>query len=216
MTDTIKARLETCYSGVVHDIMRAMGVRNFTLSHDITPLMAERTLCGPAFTIEGRPDDTADGHQTLLEWTGLLSRAKSGHIWVCQPHTHDLAQMGELTAETLQKKGVLGCVLDGHARDTNFLINIGFQTWRRGHTPNDIVGRWLPTATEIPIQIGDVRIEPGDYLLGDRDGMVRVPRAIAQEVTDKSIEAMQTENKVRTAIMQGTDPQQAYLKYGKF
>lgn len=216
MTDTIKARLETCYSGVVHDIMRAMGVRNFTLPHDITPLMAERTLCGPAFTIEGRPDDTADGHQTLLEWTGLLSRAKSGHIWVCQPHTHDLAQMGELTAETLQKKGVLGCVLDGHARDTNFLINIGFQTWRRGHTPNDIVGRWLPTATEIPIQIGDVRIEPGDYLLGDRDGMVRVPHAIAQEVTDKSIEAMQTENKVRTAIMQGTDPQQAYLKYGKF
>ena len=216
MTDPIKARLETCYTGVVHDIMRARGMRNFTLPYDITPLLAERTLCGPAFTIEGRPDDTADGHQTLLEWTGLLSKAKSGHIWVCQPHTHDLAQMGELTAETLQKKGVLGCVLDGHARDTNFLINIGFQTWRRGHTPNDIVGRWLPTATEIPIQIGDVRIEPGDYLLGDRDGMVRVPRAIAEEVTDKSIEAMQTENKVRTAIMQGTDPQQAYLKYGKF
>ena len=216
MTDPIKARLETCYTGVVHDIMRARGMRNFTLPHDITPLMAERTLCGPAFTIEGRPDDTADGHQTLLAWTGLLSKAKPGHIWVCQPHTHDLAQMGELTAETLQKKGVLGCVLDGHARDTNFLINIGFQTWRRGHTPNDIVGRWLPTATEIPIQIGDVRIEPGDYLLGDRDGMLRVPRAIVQEVTDQSIAAMQTENKVRTAIMQGIDPQQAYLKYGKF
>ena len=216
MTDPIKARLETCYSGVVHDIMRAGGMRNFTLPHDITPLMAERTLCGPAFTIEGRPDDTADGHQTLLEWTGLLSKAKPGHIWVCQPHTHDLAQMGELTAETLQKKGVLGCVLDGHARDTNFLINIGFQTWRRGHTPNDIVGRWLPTATGIPIQIGDVRIEAGDYLLGDRDGMVRVPRAVVEDVTAKSLEAMQTENKVRTAIMQGTDPQEAYLKYGKF
>lgn len=216
MTDPIKARLETCYSGVVHDIMRAGGMRNFTLPHDITPLMAERTLCGPAFTIEGRPDDTADGHQTLLEWTGLLSKAKPGHIWVCQPHTHDLAQMGELSAETLQKKGVLGCVLDGHARDTNFLINIGFQTWRRGHTPNDIVGRWLPTATDTPIQIGDVRIEAGDYLLGDRDGMVRVPRAVVEDVTAKSLEAMQTENKVRTAIMQGTDPQEAYLKYGKF
>ena len=216
MTDPIKARLETCYSGVVHDLMRAGGMRNFTLPHDITPLMAERTLCGPAFTIEGRPDDTADGHQTLLEWTGLLSKAKPGHIWVCQPHTHDLAQMGELSAETLQKKGVLGCVLDGHARDTNFLINIGFQTWRRGHTPNDIVGRWLPTATDIAIRIGDVRIEAGDYLLGDRDGMVRVPRAVVEDVTAKSLEAMQTENKVRTAIMQGTDPQEAYLKYGKF
>ena len=78
------------------------------------------------------------------------------------------------------------------------------------------MGRWLPTATEAPIQIGDVRIEQGDYLLGDRDGMVRIPRAIVEDVTARSIEAMQTENKVRTAIMEGTDPQEAYLKYGKF
>lgn len=216
MSDDIATRLGSCYSGVVHDMMRAMGLRNFTLPHEITPLMPEKTLCGPAFTIEGRPDETADGHQTLLEWTGLLSKAPAGHIWVCQPHTHDLAQMGELTAETLQKKGVLGCVLDGHARDTNFLLNIGFQTWRRGHTPNDIVGRWLPTATGVPIQIGDVRIEPGDYLLGDRDGLVRVPRSLLEKITALSVEAMQTENKVRTAIMAGTDPQEAYLTYGKF
>lgn len=216
MTDSITGRLGTCYSGVVHDVMRGMGLRNFTLPHEITPLMPEKVLCGPAFTIEGRLDDTADAHRTLLEWTGLLSQAKGGHIWVCQPHTHDLAQMGELSAETLQRKGVLGCVLDGHARDTNFLINIGFQTWRRCHTPKDIVGRWLPVATEIPIQIGDVRIEQGDFLLGDRDGMVRVPQGIAADVTEKSVEAMQTENKVRTAIMNGVDPREAYLQFGKF
>lgn len=215
MTD-LRASLSNCYSGVVHDVMRGMGLRNFTLPPHITPLMADQTLCGPAFTIEGRPDDTADAHETLLAWTGLLSKAPEGHIWTCQPHTHELAQMGELSAETLQKKGVLGCVLDGHARDTNFLINIGFQTWRIAHTPNDIVGRWLPTATDAPIQIADVRIEPGDYLLGDRDGMVRVPLRQLKEITEKSVEAMQTENKVRTAIMAGTDPQEAYLQYGKF
>ncbi len=216
MTEDIRAQLESCYSGVVHDVMRGMGLRNFTLPSAITPLMPEQTLCGPAFTIEGRPDDMADPHETLLAWTGLLSKAPAGHVWTCQPHTHDLAQMGELSAETLQKKGVLGCVLDGHARDTNFLLDIGFQTWRRGHTPKDIVGRWLPTATDVPIQIEDVRIEPGDFLLGDRDGMVRVPRAIAAEVTAQSVAAMQTENRVRTAIMAGTDPQDAYLQYGKF
>lgn len=214
--DPIRERLGTCYSGVVHDVMRGMGFRNFTLPHEITPLMPEETLCGPAFTIEGRIDETADAHQTLLEWTGLLSKAPGGHIWVCQPHTHDLAQMGELTAETLQKKGVLGCVVDGHARDTNFLLDIGFQTWRRAHTPKDIVGRWLPTAVNVPIQIADVRIEPGDYLLGDRDGMVRVPRARAEEITDQARTAMETENKVRTAILEGVDPQEAYLTYGKF
>ncbi|KNG92687.1 RraA family protein [Pseudaestuariivita atlantica] len=212
----LRDRLAGCYSGVVHDVMRGMGMRNFTLPPQITPLMPEMTLCGPAFTIEGRPDDSADPHETLLAWTGLLSKAPAGHVWTCQPHTHDLAQMGELSAETLQKKGVLGCVLDGHARDTNFLLDIGFQTWRIAHTPKDIVGRWLPTATDVPIQIADVCIEPGDYLLGDRDGMVRVPRDRLEEITDRSVEAMQTENKVRTAIMAGTDPQDAYLQYGKF
>lgn len=216
MEAELSAKLAGCYTGVVHDIMRAMGLRNFTLPSGITPLMPERTLCGPAFTIEGHPADAADPHETLMAWTGLLSQAPSGHIWVCQPHTHDLAQMGELSAETLKNKGVLGCVLDGLARDTDFLLKIGFDTWRRGHTPKDIVGRWLPTGTGHTIHIGDVAIAQGDYLLGDRDGMVRVPRAQAAVIAEKSVEAMQTENKVRTAILAGTDPQEAYLTYGKF
>lgn len=216
MSEELRKELATCYSGVAHDVMRGMGMRNFTLPPSITPLMPEQTLCGPAFTIEGRLDETADAHETLLAWTGLLSTAPADHIWTCQPHTHDLAQMGELSAETLQKKGVLGCVLDGHARDTNFLLDIGFQTWRISHTPKDIVGRWLPTATDVPIQIADVRIEPGDFLLGDRDGMVRIPKAQLAEVTEKSVVAMHTENELRTAIMDGMDPQKAYLKYGKF
>lgn len=215
-TAAVVKELSGCYTGVVHDVMRGMGLRNFTLPTEITPLMPDRVLCGPAFTIEGHPDDAADPHETLLAWTGLLSQAPSGHIWVCQPHTHDLAQMGELSAETLKAKGVLGCVLDGMARDTNFLLDIQFQTWRRGHTPQDVVGRWMPTHVGHTIHIGDVAIEQGDYLLGDRDGMVRVPQAMVEEVTNKSVQAMQTENQVRTAILAGVDPQQAYLKHGKF
>ncbi|MEP6147038.1 MAG: RraA family protein, partial [Nisaea sp.] len=64
--------------------------------------------------------------------------------------------------------------------------------------------------------IGDVVIEAGDYMLGDRDGLIRVPSAIIEEVIEKAEAAITTENKVRTAILGGTDPQQAYLKYGKF
>lgn len=218
MTDiaALTVKLGSCYSAVVHDVLRARGLRNFTLPLAITPLMPEKTLCGPAFTIEGRPDDTADGHETLLAWTGLLSKAPSGHIWVSQPHTHEVGQMGELSAETLKNRGVLGCVVDGLIRDTNFLIAIGFQAWRRGHTPVDVVGRWLPIGTGHTIHIGDVAIAQGDFLLGDRDGMVRVPRAIVAEVAEASVQAMQAENKVRSAILAGSDPQQAYLEYGKF
>ncbi len=216
MTDMITKRLSKCYTGVVHDVMRAMGLRNFSLPHEIVPLMPEKLLCGPVFTIEGMVDETADAHETLLQWTGLLSKAKSGHIWVCQPHDQQIAQMGELSAETLQAKGVLGCVVDGGIRDTNFLIEMGFQSWSRFHTPRDIVGHWLPRGFDIDIVIGDVLIKPGDYLHGDRDGMVRIPSDIVEEVTEKAEIAMQTENMVRTAILDGVEPQEAYLKHGKF
>jgi regulator of RNase E activity RraA len=96
------------------------------------------------------------------------------------------------------------------------LLAIGFQTWCRGYTPRDIVGHWLPKATNVPIVIGDVTIVPGDYMVGDRDGLIRVPKARAEEIADKAEAAMATENLVRKAILAGTDPQDAYLRYGKF
>ncbi len=216
MTERRLDQYRSCYTGVIHDVMRAMGRRNFTLPAEITPLQPEMTLCGPAWTVEGRVDESADAHETLLAWTGLLSKAKPGHIWTAQPNTHVLAQMGELSAETLHRKGVLGCVLDGALRDANFILDLGFACWRTHHTPRDIVAQWVPTGTDIDIMIGEVLIRPGDWLHGDRDGMVRIPAEILDEVLEKALAAMQTENKVRSAILDGVDPQEAYLKYGKF
>ena len=216
MTDTRLARYRTCYTSVIHDILRAKGRRNFTLPPRIRPLQPEMTLCGPAWTVEGRVDETADPHETLLAWTGLLSKAKPGHIWTTQPHTHAIAQMGELSAETLRDKGVRGAVVDGMIRDANFLLELGFQTWHEGYTPRDIVGWWLPAATEAEIRIGEVDIEPGDYLVGDRDGLIRVPKGIIEDVLEKAEAAISTESEIRKAIRAGVDPQQAYLKYGKF
>ena len=209
-------RLAACYTGVVHDVMRAMGLRDFTLPSELRPILPERSLAGPAFTIEGKVVAGADPHETLLAWTGLLSRAPAGSIWVSQPNDRVVAHMGELSAETLKNKGVRGCIADGFVRDVNFLLAIGFQTWCRGFTPRDIVGHWLPAAIDAPIKIGDVAIEPGDYMVGDRDGLLRVPKALTQEVLDKAEAAIATESLVRTAILAGVDPQQAYLKYGKF
>jgi len=216
MTETLSDRLRRCYTGVVHDVMRAMGLRDFTLPHELTPILPAQAMAGPAFTIDGRTDPRADAHQTLLEWTGLLSKIPGGHVWVCQPNDSAVAHMGELSAETLKNKGVLGCVLDGGARDVNFLLDIGFQCWRRYDTPRDIVGYWLPRAIEVEIRIGDVLISPGDYMHGDRDGLLRVPKAIVEEVITQSEIAIGTENQIRTAILAGQDPQAAYLQFGKF
>ena len=124
--------------------------------------------------------------------------------------------MGELSAETLKYKNVRGYVVDGGCRDTGFILNIGFPVFCRFNTPADIVGRWVPDRLGEPITIGSVTMKSGDYILGDRDGVVVLPGEIAAEAIGKTEEVVSTENKVRTAILSGMDPQQAYLKYGKF
>jgi 4-hydroxy-4-methyl-2-oxoglutarate aldolase len=210
-TPILSDRLAACYTGVVHDVMRAMGLRDFTLPPELRPILPEQSLAGPAFTVEGKVVPGSDAHETLLARTGLLSQAPAGSVWVSQPNDRIVAHMGELSAETLKNKGVRGCIADGFIRDVNFLLAIGFQAWSRGFTPRDIVGRWLPAATNAPITIGDVAIAPGDYMVGDRDGLVRVPKALAEEVADKAEAAMATESLVRKAILAGADPQQAYL-----
>jgi 4-hydroxy-4-methyl-2-oxoglutarate aldolase len=209
-------RLAGCYTGVVHDVLRAAGARDFVLPPELRPILPERPLAGPAFTIEGEVVAGVDAHETLLAWTGLLSQAPAGSVWVSQPNDRVVAHMGELSAETLKNKGVRGCVTDGFVRDVGFLLDIGFQTWCRGFTPRDIVGHWLPRATGGTIRIGEVEIADGDYLLGDRDGLIRIPRAEVEAVVEKAEAAMATESLVRAAILQGVDPQEAYLKHGKF
>jgi regulator of RNase E activity RraA len=208
-------RLGQCYGGIVHDVMRGLGMTGFVLPPELRPLIAGNVLAGPAFTIEGRPV-AADPHETLLAWTGLLSMAPSGSVWVCQPNDRTIAQMGELSAETLLGKGVKGCVIDGLIRDVRFLKRLGFNAWSRGCTPRDIVGVWRPTSVMQTIRIGDVEIAGGDAIFADEDGIIRIPAKDLVQVVDLAEAAATKENLVRKAILSGEDPQQAYLKYRKF
>ncbi len=209
-------RLAKTYTGVVHDVMRAMGLRDFTLPPTIRPLAAGQTLAGVVSTVSGRVDSSADAHATLLGWTGLLSKARPGTVLICQPNDSVVAHMGELSAETLKRKGVLGYVADGGCRDVDFILQQGFPVWCRYYTPRDIVGYWLPDRFDEPIKIGAVTIASGDLVLGDRDGMVILPQQRAAEIVTAAEQAIATENQVRTAILAGVDPQEAYLRYGKF
>jgi regulator of RNase E activity RraA len=193
-----------------------MGAGPCVLPSGIKPLDPARKLTGEAYTVSGHVDLTRDPHDTLVQWTGLLSRAPTGKVLVCQPNTHDIALMGELSAETLHFKGVRGYVVDGGCRDTDFILALGFPVFCSLITPKDIVARWVPDRFGEPITIGDVTVSTGDFLIGDRDGVVIIPGAIADAAVTKTEEVMQTENKVRTAILAGMDPQAAYLKYGKF
>lgn len=209
-------RLARCYSGAVHDVLRAMGHERIVLPPDIRPLDPTRKLAGEAWTVSGHIDRTRSADETLLAWVTLLSKAPANKVIVCQPNNSIVALMGELSAETLKRKGVLGYVVDGGCRDTDFILEIGFPVFCRFLTPADIVGRWIPDSFGYPITIGEVTIATGDYLLGDRDGVVVVPGARAAEVVAMVEDTVKTENKVRTAILGGMDPIEAYRTWGKF
>jgi regulator of RNase E activity RraA len=214
--DELTRRLARCYTGAIHDVLRAMGHERVVLPPEIRPLDPTLKVAGPVWTVSGHIDRTRSAHDTLLGWTGLLSKAPPGRVIVCQPQNHEVALMGELSAETLKNKGVLGYVVDGGCRDTEFILKIGFPVFFGFYTPSDIVARWMPDRFGEPITIGAVTICDGDYLLGDRDGVVVVPRAVAEEAVTRTEQVVHTENKVRSAILGGMDPVAAYLKYGKF
>jgi 4-hydroxy-4-methyl-2-oxoglutarate aldolase len=215
-SDAYAARLMNCYAAAVHDVLRSMGHGRCVLPPNIKPLDPTKKLAGEVYTVSGHIDMTRDAHDTLVQWTGLLSQAPAGKVLVCQPHTYEIALMGELSAETLNFRGVRGYVVDGGCRDTDFILELGFPVFCAFNTPKDIVGRWVPDRFGEPLTIGEVTISTGDFLLADRDGVVIIPAAMAEEAIDKTEQVLQTENAVRTAILAGMDPQQAYLKFGKF
>lgn len=213
---SLTERLAACYTGAIHDAMRAMGFSRFTLPPEIRPILPDKHLAGRVWTVSGRVDPDADPHATLMAWTELLSKAPRDRVVVCQANDSTVAHMGELSAETLQLRGVRGYVVDGGCRDVEFLLSMGFPVYCRYFTPRDIVGYWLAEGFGEPVTIGEVRIETGDWLLGDHDGAVVIPAAHAEGIVTATEETVATENEMRTAILGGMDPQKAYERWGKF
>jgi regulator of RNase E activity RraA len=209
-------RLESAYSGAVYDVLRAMGHPNQVLPNTIRPLLPDRKIIGPAYTVGGHARPDLDGHETLLQWTAMLSKAPKGSVVVTQPNDSTMAHMGELSSETMLYRGIKGYVTDGGCRDSDFIRKIGFPVYCRYFTPVDVVGRWVAETFGESVVIGGVKIHTGDYVFADFDGIVIIPQALVPEVTEKIEAVLQTENLVRKAILRGVDPQEAYLKYGKF
>jgi regulator of RNase E activity RraA len=76
----LTSRLQACYSGAVHDVLRGMGRENVVLPPEIRPLDPALKLAGPVWTVSGHIDRTLSRHETLLGWTRLLSKAPAGHV----------------------------------------------------------------------------------------------------------------------------------------
>jgi len=204
------------YTGAVSDILDEMGWDNQTLPSAIQSLVPGQTLAGRALTLRGEATDSEDPGVIFVPFLKMLGEVRPGDVLVCQPNDNVAAHLGELSSETAKFRGALGAVIDGGARDTEYMVRLGFPVFARYRTARDIRGRWRLVDYNVPITIGDVSIDPGDFVLGDRDGVIIIPREIATEVIVAAEEVVHTENLVRKSILEGTLPLDAYNKYGRF
>ena len=204
-------------SSIVHDALRTAKLLDQTLPHEIKPLLYENKVVGRIWTLSGTLKNNLNEEKTLLSWTNFLSNAEKNTVIVCQPNNHSIALMGDLSAEALKIKGIRGYITDGGCRDvTRIKSEIKLPVYCRFNTPKDVTGRWVVEEMGTSINIGDVIVKTGDYLIADEDGIVIIPKKIIFKIIHKAKQDLNSENKMREAILNGIDPKDAYLKYGKF
>jgi 4-hydroxy-4-methyl-2-oxoglutarate aldolase len=204
------------YTGALADILDEMGYRQQILPHAIQSLVPGQTLAGRALTLRGEPSQIDDPDIVFPPVLKMLGEIRAGDVLTNQANDSVSAHLGELSSETAKFRGARGAVIDGGARDTEYIVRLGFPVFARYKTPADIRGRWRLVDWNVPIVIGPVSITPGDLIVGDRDGVIVIPQRIAEEVVSKAEEVVRTENLVRAAILEGVLPLEAYQRYGRF
>jgi regulator of RNase E activity RraA len=215
----VRSRFEAIYTAALADILDARGHHAQTLPPSIRPLGRGTRLAGQAYTVQGRPasnPSAAAYDAAIRKVLGMLGEVPEGHVAVYACAQDVSAHLGELSVTSLKARGVAGCVLDGGCRDVSFILDEGFPVFCRFITPEDSTWRWELEATQVPVEIGAVRVEPGDWIVGDDDGVVVVPAAIAEDVLAEAETKAATESEIRAAVREGMLPLEAYERYGTF
>jgi 4-hydroxy-4-methyl-2-oxoglutarate aldolase len=214
--DELAARFAAVYTGAITDVLDRHGYRQQTLPPSLRPLRPGMRLAGPAFCVEGRPQPGVGYDESIRSILAMLADVRPGFVAVYETHDATSAHLGELSVTSLKGRDCAGAVIDGGCRDVEYILREGFPVFCRYSTPQDCVGRWEVVASNVPITIGGVHIDPGDYVVADSDGVVAVPFAVRDAVLAEAEEVVMTESEIRTAVRAGTLPLAAYERYGKF
>lgn len=210
------------FTAVVGDVMDGMGLRRQFLPPQIRPLDPAMVVLGRAmpvleadvFTEPG----TARDERAINRQFGLMFRAlddlRTGEIYLCAGASPRYALWGELMSTRALKLGAAGAVLDGYARDTRGILSLGFPTFCYGSYAQDQGPRGKVIDFRVPVEIGQVRIEPGDVVFGDIDGVCVVPTAAVDEAFSRALEKVRGESQVRTAIEGGMSSEEAFTTFG--
>lgn len=210
-------RLMQLYTGAVADILDELGFRNQCLPAAIRPLDPKMKVAGPVFTVRGRAMPPGERPDPRLRQMDMLDAIFPGAAVVIDPGDETrAAHWGELMSNTARQKGAVGCVINGGLRDSAQILELGFPVFRVFHSPLTAAVRWEITDFGTPLRIGGVDIAPGDYVLGDIDGVLVLPAAVVEKVVATAEEVCRKEGIVRGELQKGGSIRELFAKYGVF
>jgi len=213
---------EELFTAVVGDVLDVMGYQHQFLPAGIMPLDKATRLVGRAM-----PVVEADMINTVAQPSpgplsgkpfGLMLEAlddlKENEIYIATGASLRYALWGGLMATRARHLKAAGAILDGYVRDANEIEDLGFKVFCRGTYAQDQGTRGQVIDFRTAIEIGGVRIDPGDLLFGDREGVLVIPREAEAEACARALDKVRTEDKVAEAIRGGMSACEAFETFG--
>ncbi|MGQ0567805.1 MAG: RraA family protein [Gemmobacter sp.] len=208
---------QTLYSAVLSDTMDSLDLQARAMRSFVRPLDDSLVLMGRARTGLFAATYGLQGGENPYEIEmALIDDLGPGDVAMlaCGGPTERIAPWGELLTTATLARGASGCVTDGLVRDVRHIRALGLPVFHGGIGPLDTRGRARMIERDTPVEIAGVRMERGDIVFADIDGVVVIPLARAPEVIDRALEKVTMENHSRDELRSGRLLREVYEKYG--
>lgn len=210
------------FVALVGDVLDKMGLQHQFLPPTIKPLQNNFVLIGRAMTVleaDVFEEEAETSKNPIMKKPfGIMFEAlddlKEDEVYICSGCSPNFALWGGLMSTRAIKLGAAGAVLHGWSRDTNEILNLNFPTFSYGGFAQDQGPRGKVIDYRVPIEIEGVRVNSGDIIYGDRDGVLVVPKDAVNDAFKGAIEKARGEQLVKQALESGMSTVDAFNKFG--
>jgi len=186
-------------TGIISDTMDELGIAHGVIGASVLrPTIPGSVIVGPALTVRNivqraDPLAAARAHVNRMAEFEAHNLAEPGDVLVIQG-VANVSNMGGISAQTGKRQGERGAIVMGGVRDIAHSRALGYPVWASDITPS--TGKWRIETVEIngTVQIGDVRIAPGDLVVADDSGVCFIPRDHILEVLEAAEQKAKAED----------------------
>lgn len=201
------------FTAIIGDVLDLHGYHHQFLAPECRPLRSDMLVCGRAMTVY-----EADITEPVNPPFGLMLKAldsmKQDEVYIASGASQSYALWGELMSTAAHARGASGAVLAGYARDTNGIVEMNFPVFCHGSYAQDQRNRGCVVDFRIPLDIHGVRVNPGDIVFGDIDGVVILPQEIETTVVSHALEQVKKEKTAKKLLLGGASAESVFCETG--